>query len=426
MAGNEVRGLGAAFDATPRNHRSDHGAWLMFAQQNWSLPCMVTAGGFWIADHPGVARANDQFAMSNIEMAKPKHWIVKASVFLVLSSLVSSRGMWRQTPVVSATTPELYFWTDHSKQFFSLGEPVVIVLQLYSRSEQPILVGRLWGDEFVSFKLIGPDGNQVPWQGEARARSKGYSPSDFTALGQYKEIDVNRTISLKDGAGFPFVKPGQYSLTAEFSMGPPENFAPFAGQAKPPMGSFHSTKLAFCVEACILEPLQVHSNAPQSALDAVRVFYTYITKYQQLGIPHGPTRKALGPLISKRLAQELDSLHACDDDYYRRYGEILRANTYKPATPWLEEGLFTGPDDAATPSTFRILGSRSVGEDRVDVLIAFKEDWGDSEGDVTAILENNRWVIDDYVTMYMNDDLQRLSAGYSECKRDQWVGEIPH
>ena len=359
-------------------------------------------------------------------MIKPNHWIVKASVFLFSSSLVCSQGTWGQAPVTPTTTPELSFWIDHSKQFFSLGEPVVIVLQLYSLSEQPILVSRLWGDEFVSFKLIGPDGNEVPWQGEARAGSKGYSPSDFTVLGQYRQIDANRTISLRDGAGFVFEKPGQYTLTAEFSMGPPENFAPFAGQAKPPMGSFHSTKLAFCIEACILEPLQVRANAPPSALDAVRGFYTYITRYHQSGIPYGRAKKALRPLLSTRLAQQLDSLEACDQDYYRRYGEILRANTIKPAIPWGEEGLFTGPNDAATPSTFRILGSRSVGENRVDVLIAFKEDWGDSQGDVTAIRENSRWVIDDYVAMYENDELRRLSAGYSQCKGGQWVGETPH
>src|SRR5208282_205589 len=206
---------------------------------------------------------------------------------------------------------------------------------------------------------------------------------------------------------------GQYSLTADVSMGLPGKFAPFEVQAKTPTGSFHA-KVAFCIEACVLEPLTVRSNVPRSALDAVRLFYTYITRHQQLGIPHGPAQKALWPLLSKRLAQLLDSLEACDEDYYRRYGEILRANTIKPDTPWLEEGLFTGPDDAATPRTFRILGSRAIGDKRVDILIAFKEDWGDSEGDVTAILENNRWVIDDYVTMYMNDDLQRLSAGYSQ------------
>lgn len=189
------------------------------------------------------------------------------------------------------------------------------------------------------------------------------------------------------------------------------------------MGSFHSAKLSFCIEACILEPLQVRATIPQSALDAVRQFYNYITGYRQLGIPHGPARKALETLMSKRLVRELDSLSECNDDYFRRYGEILCAKTIKAAIPWGDEGLFTGLNDSATPSTFRILGSRSIGENRVDVLIAFKDDWGDSQGDVTAIRENSRWVIDDYIAMYENDELHRLSAGYPECKGGEWVGE---
>jgi len=116
-------------------------------------------------------------------MTKPNRWIVKASVFLFSASLVTSQGTWGQVPVASAKTPELYFLILPSKQLLSLGESVAITLQLYSRSKQPILVSRLWGDEFVSFKLMGPDGNEVPWVGEARAGSKGYTPSDFTVLG---------------------------------------------------------------------------------------------------------------------------------------------------------------------------------------------------------------------------------------------------
>lgn len=369
-------------------------------------------------------------------MSNPNRWIVKTSLFLLGSSLVLSPGTWGQAPAVSATTPELYFNTLPSKQLFSFRESVAIVLELYSRSEQPILVSRLEGDDFVSFKVIGPDGKEVPWQGKASAGTKGYSPSDFVVLGQYEAISAHRILSLKDGAGFVFDKPGQYSVTAEFSMGHPETLAPFAGQAKAPTGSFHSRKLAFCIEACILEPLQVHSNAPRSALDAVRVFYTYITRYQQLGIPDGREKKAIRPLLSKRLAQQLDGLEACDKDYYRRYGEILRAHTLKPATPWLEEGLFTGPNDAATRRIFRILGSRAIGENRVDVLIGFtgEQTYADGsppsydhfEGNVTAILENNRWVVDDYVAMYENDELDRLSAGYPECKDGKWVGEAAY
>jgi hypothetical protein len=357
-------------------------------------------------------------------MATPKDWMMKVSVFLFLSCLVCSQATWGQAPVESTTTPELYFSTLPSKQLFWRGEAVVIKLQLYSRSEQPLLASRMLGDEFVSFKVIGPDGNEVPWQVETRAGFKEHSPSDFTTLGQYKQISANRIISLKDGVGFVFDKPGQYSLTAEFSMGPPGKFAPFEVQAKTPMGSFHA-KVLFCIEACILEPLQVRSNTPRSALDAVRAFYTYTTRHHWLGIPYGREEKALRPLFSKRLAQQLESLEACDKDYYQRYGEFLRANTYKSGLPWLEDGLFTGPNDAATPRAFRILSSRAIGENRVDVLIAFKEDWGDSEGDVTAILENNRWVIDDYVSMYENDELRRLSAGYAQCKGGQWVGETP-
>jgi hypothetical protein len=356
-------------------------------------------------------------------MSRPNFWTMSASAFLILFSLTSCRG---QDSDASAKTPELYFSILPSRQLFSLGEPVIVGLELYSRAEQPILVSRLQNDKFVSFKVTDPDGNQMVWQRLMRIAPEEFGASDFTVLGQYKEVSAKRVISLKDGTGFAFNKLGQYSLTAEFSMGHGQDFTPNAGQAKPAIGSFHSTKLAFCIEACILEPLKVNDNAPQAALDAVRVFYTDITKYPQLGIPSGRTKKAVGPLLSKRLAKQLDDLGACNADYYRRYGEILRARTYKPATPWLEEGLFTGPDDAATPPTFHILSSRIVGESRVDVLVVFKEDWGAVEGNVTAILENRRWVIDDYVAMYGNDELRRLSSGYPECKGGRWVGERPY
>jgi hypothetical protein len=367
-------------------------------------------------------------------MIKPSRWITQVSVVLFSIFAASSRSMWGQAPVASGRTSELYLYAIPSKQLFSLDESVVIALQLYSRLEQPLLVSRLQDDEFVRFKVIGPDGKEVARQGETRAASKGHSPSDFTVLGQYKQISTNRVISLKDGRGFVFTKPGQYSLTAEFSMDTLSGFSSFAGQAKIPIGSFH-TKASFCIEACILEPLQVRSNVPQPSLDAVRVFYTYITRYHQLGIPTGSAKKALWPLISKRLAGQLNSLEACDADYYRRYGKILRANTYKPATPWLEEGLFTGPNDAATPRIFKILGSKAIGNNRVDVELGFttKQTYSPDlgmppsydhyEGVVTAILENNRWMIDDYVAMYGNDDLQRLSAGYPQCKGGRWVGE---
>jgi hypothetical protein len=369
-------------------------------------------------------------------MSKPSRLLLKIPVFVLSTLQVLTSAAWGQAPAAPATTPELYFYVRPSKQFFSRGETVTIAVELYSRSEQALLVSRRFGDDFMTFKAIGPDGNEVPWQSKAGAVPKKLAASDFNVLGQYKEISANRIISLKDGTGFAFDKPGQYLLIAEFSMGPPENFAPFESQARAPTGSFQS-KVGFCIEACILEPRQVSANVPRAALDAVREFYTYITRYHQLGIPYGPARKALWPLLSKRLVHELDGFQTCDDDYYRRYGEILRANTYKPSTPWLEEGLFTGPDDAATPRIFRILGSSAIGKDRVDVELGFttKQTYSPDlhlppsydhyEGDVTVILQNNRWVVDDYVAMYENDDLERLSAGFSDCNGGKWVGKAP-
>jgi hypothetical protein len=76
--------------------------------------------------------------------------------------------------------------------------------------------------------------------GRDASQFQGTLPPDFTVLGQYKQISANRIISLKDGVGFVFDTPGQYSLTAEFSMGPPGKFAPFEVQAKTPMGSSHA------------------------------------------------------------------------------------------------------------------------------------------------------------------------------------------
>jgi hypothetical protein len=169
----------------------------------------------------------------------------------------------------------------------------------------------------------------------------------------------------------------------------------------------------------------------QSALDVVRVFYTYITRYQPLGIPQGRAKKALRPLLSKRLVQELNSLQDCEDDYYRRYGDILGANHFKPETPWLEEGLFSGPNEGASPMKFSILSSKSMGENRVDVHLRFTHkqtyccghptSYEHYKGLVTVILENNRWVIRDFLALYENDALLRLSDGYPQCKGGRWV-----
>jgi hypothetical protein len=124
-----------------------------------------------------------------------------------------------------------------------MGEPVAFGFQLYSRSEQPILVSRLQGSDFVRFKLVDSSGNEVPWHGEAPAHPRAYA-SDFTVLRQYQAISTHRIVSLKDGAGFALHNPGQYTLTAEFSMGSPENL--LDSQAKRNLQWEHSLRRNWC------------------------------------------------------------------------------------------------------------------------------------------------------------------------------------
>jgi hypothetical protein len=355
------------------------------------------------------------------------------SCFPVLS--ISARGQALAGPQAE---PEVAFWVVPAEQLLRLDEPVVLVISLYNSSERPLFVNNLQHDDFVDFKVIGPDGEEVPWQSKHPVTSSVHSPSDFMVLEKYHEVSVKKVISLKDGTGFVFDKPGQYSITAQYSLGPPETFASLAGNTKIPTGPLRSTKATFCIEVCITgselaqnhvvaaEPGQARNNPPQAALDVVHTFYNNVKRHPPLGIPEGRAKTALRPLMSKRLVWELDSLQACDDDYFRRYGDFLKANIYKPATPWLEVGLFTGPNDAADFINFSILDSRTIGKNRVDVHLKFVHDWGLSDGLVTVILEDNRWLVDDFIAMYENDELTRLSDGYSECKNGKWVGLTPY
>lgn len=116
-------------------------------------------------------------------MPKPNRWIVKAAVFLLLHCLATVQDAFGQSTVTSTKTPELYFYTFPSKQLFWGGETVAIVFQLYSRSEQPLLVNRGLGDEFVKVKVIGPDGNEVPLEGRDARRIQGILPLGFHCTG---------------------------------------------------------------------------------------------------------------------------------------------------------------------------------------------------------------------------------------------------
>ena len=193
---------------------------------------------------------------------------------------------------------------------------------------------------------------------------------------------------------------------------------------------------------------QVSANKSESsAVGVARIFYSYITRHHFLGIPKGADLKALRPLMSKRLVQQLDTLQRCEDDYDRSNGQLLRNDRAiqtadgsaplnsppvirKPTIGWLEDGLFSGGNEAATPSKFTILGSTSKGASQVDVRLRFthkqtyccgwRPQYSFYQGIVTLILEGGRFVVDDFVAVNGKPG-RKLSEGFRDCDGSKWV-----
>ncbi len=176
---------------------------------------------------------------------------MKTSIFAFVSFFVlTGSGTGQAPPRNPPKRPVLTFRAAPAKHLFSRGEDVVLYLSIRNESTERIFVSRMTQDEFVDFETKGPDGREMLWQGRGRIDSKAYSRSDFAVLRSGEEITAMRTISQKNGQGFVFSKPGSYSVTAKYSLGPPEYFASFAGETKVPSGSFPSKQNTFCIESC--------------------------------------------------------------------------------------------------------------------------------------------------------------------------------
>jgi hypothetical protein len=132
--------------------------------------------------------------------------------------------------------------------------------------------------------------------------------------------------------------------------------------------------------------------------------------------------KIFAPYLSKALIRRIDVALACDDDWFRQYGD----STDKP--PGLEGGLFTGDD--AEPSAFQIeqLQSQKDGSVRVYVKLTHNEP-GESPWTwhVASVLvrENGRFVLDDVI--YLKDNSTNVDVRLSEyisqgCDGSHWIG----
>jgi len=170
------------------------------------------------------------------------------TVFLLAIILPSITGWPLRAQIVSGAA--LTFRAVPIKHLFKRGEPIVLVLSIKNNLPVSAFVSSLKEQEFVDISLLGPDGNDVPWKGTGRIESKEYSPAEFVTLKPGETIHASWSISLNHESGFIFTQGGRYRLTAKYSLAPREYFAPLAGSAKIPDGSFSSPASTFCIETC--------------------------------------------------------------------------------------------------------------------------------------------------------------------------------
>jgi hypothetical protein len=141
------------------------------------------------------------------------------------------------------------FTAEPVKPTFVLGEPIVFSFKLTNRSGERILAAKCPYNRFATVNLYSRDGKQVEWHGGGKILSEGYSPDDFVILAPGESTTCRATISIDRDRGYRITRSGEYCATAEYSMGPPEYFAPAAKGALVASGPVVSPRVTFGVTA---------------------------------------------------------------------------------------------------------------------------------------------------------------------------------
>jgi hypothetical protein len=77
----------------------------------------------------------------------------------------------------------------------------------------------------------------------------------------------------------------------------------------------------------------------------VQKLYKEIVAKHPIGMPTSAELAAIQPYLTKRLAKQLQTARACQDDYSRQH--LTASGTLKPA--WLNSGLFSGEGSHTSP-----------------------------------------------------------------------------
>lgn len=166
----------------------------------------------------------------------------------------------------------------------------------------------------------------------------------------------------------------------------------------------------------------------------VRKLYEEVVTHHPLGIPTGAEKAAIWPLLSKRLAEQLQTAQSCEADYVRQ--QQTRDSARKPT--WLKAGIFTGDGERALP-TWSFAYSRGPQQDgsiQVDVELHYSPDsehsfaahnlertsWGAA---ARVIVEDGQFVVDDvriFNRFPAEGPSHLLSGSFTGCDGPYWTG----
>ena len=168
----------------------------------------------------------------------------------------------------------------------------------------------------------------------------------------------------------------------------------------------------------------------------VQKLYSEIVAHHPIGIPAEAEMVAIRPYLSKRLAQQLQTAHACQDHYNRQH-----ATANETSIPsWLKSGLFFGDGSHASPVDALVErrekqndGSFTVYVDLEPADAVVNLDHGRRafhggytwQVKATVIPEDGRFVVDDvriFDRFPAEVPSRLLSDSFSGCDGPHWTG----
>jgi len=165
----------------------------------------------------------------------------------------------------------------------------------------------------------------------------------------------------------------------------------------------------------------------------VRQLYEEIVAHHPIGIPSATDMAAIRPFLSKRLAEQLQTAKACQEDYFQQH----QITDGAPKPTWLKGGIFSGDGKRALPveSYPSLKEPPTDGTFLVDVSLSLPDINGHkpkfySRNDwwvvvVKVISENGQFVADDvriFDGLSTDGPSHLFSNSFAGCDGSHWSG----